>query len=93
MNDTDLQVAERVLGVKALSKLLITAGQATGEAAAPPPGGPSNFGMSRDQAQAKMGQLFSDQQFMARYLSPNAMVRNEAVAEMEKLNRIIAASG
>lgn len=92
MTDTDLQVAERVLGLKSLAKLLIPAGEATGEAAAPPPGGPSNFGMSRDQAQAKISQLFGDQQFMARYLSPNAMVRAEAVAEMEKLNRVIAGS-
>ncbi|MCA3514261.1 MAG: hypothetical protein IOC96_13745 [Rhodobacter sp.] len=90
MNDTDLAVAERVMGLKSLAKLLVLAGEATGEAAAPPPGGPSNFGISREQAQSSLSQKFADPQFMARYLSPNALVRNEAIAEMEKLNKIAA---
>lgn len=89
LSETDLQVAERVLGVKALSKLLIPAGEATGEAKAPPPGQASNFVMSKAEAESKVKNLFGDTQFMARFVSPNQLVRNEAIAEMEQLNKII----
>lgn len=89
LDDNALAMAERVLGTKALAKLLIPAGEAGGEAKAPAPGGPSNFGMSRDEAQAKINAMFGDQQFMSRYLSPNALVRQEAIAEMEKLQKVV----
>ena len=84
---------ERVIGTKALMKLFIAQGRNLVEN--PGGGAPGNTGnqgggfqVSPEGAKAQIQAKFNDSEFMARYNSPNQAMRQSAIAEMERLQKI-----
>lgn len=54
------------------------------------PGAGGGFRMTAEAAQAKITELHGNSDFMARYLSPNPMMRQKAIEEMEGLQKIVS---
>lgn len=82
---------EMVVGTKAFMQMFHKFGMNMTEAAAPAPGqGGGQFVMNKAEAQRKADMLRASPDFQARYLSPNNLIRQQAIAELEELTKIAA---
>ena len=84
---------ERVLGTKRTFEVMHKIGMNLLEADSPAPSNSAtSFRVTPAQAAEKIEALQKDSEFLARYLSPNVMVRQKAIEEMEALTRIVSGS-
>jgi len=82
---------ELAIGTGPMLKAFAEFGKQYAEMAAPKPGeqgSPGQFRETQESAKAKIEALNKDDAFQARYLSPNPMVRQPALDEMETLLKI-----
>lgn len=82
---------ELAIGTGPMLKAFAEFGKQYAEMAAPKPGeqgAPGQFRETQESAKAKIEALNKDDTFQARYLSPNPMVRQPALDEMETLLKI-----
>lgn len=82
---------EMIVGTKTFMSMFHKFGMNMAEAAAPSPGqGGGQFVMNKAEAARKADMLRSSPDFQARYLSPNNLVRQQAISELEELTKIAA---
>jgi len=82
---------EMVVGTKTFMQMFHKFGMNMSEAAAPAPGqGGGQFVMNKAEAQRKADMLRASPDFQARYLSPNNLIRQQAISELEELTKITA---
>lgn len=82
---------EMIVGTKTFMAMFHKFGMNMSEAAAPSPGqGGGQFVMNKAEAQRKADMLRASPDFQARYLSPNNLIRQQAISELEELTKITA---
>ena len=80
---------EKAIGTKAMLKMFMAFGETMSEAAPPAPGNAgAQFTETAESARTQIQGLFADKDFMANYLSPNPKIREQAIAKMERLQKI-----
>lgn len=81
---------EKAIGTQAMLKMFMAFGESMTEAAPPAPGnGGAAFTETVESARTQIQGLFADKDFMANYLSPNPRIREQAIAKMERLQKIV----
>jgi hypothetical protein len=80
---------EKAIGTKSMLKMFMAFGETMREASPPEPGnGGAAFTETAESARTQIQGLFADKDFMANYLSPNPKIREQAIAKMERLQKI-----
>lgn len=91
LNADQVEKIEMAIGTKQMLTMFHRFGQDMAEAAPPPAAqGGGQFVMNKAEAQQRIAALRANPEFQARYMSPNNMVRQQAIAELEELQKIAA---
>lgn len=88
IDETTFDAMERAIGTGKLMKLFHSIGAQFAEADFIASDAPSSNAMTPQQAKNKIAGMFADQEFMSRYLNQDERVRQGAIEEMMRLNRM-----
>lgn len=88
IDENTFDAMERAIGTGRLMKLFHAIGSQFAEADFITSDAPSSNAMSPQQAKNKIAGMFADQEFMSRYLNTDERVRQGAIEEMMRLNRM-----
>ena len=88
IDENTFDAMERAMGTSKLMKLFHAIGSQFAEADFVASDTPSGSAMTPQQAKNKIAGMFADQEFMSRYLNTDERVRQGAIEEMMRLNRM-----
>jgi len=88
IDESTFDAMERAMGTSKLMKLFHAIGSQFAEADFVASDTPSGSAMTPQQAKNKIAGMFADQEFMSRYLNTDERVRQGAIEEMMRLNRM-----
>ena len=88
IDESTFDAMERAMGTSKLMKLFHAIGSQFAEADFVASDAPSGNAMTPQQAKNKIAGMFADQEFMSRYLNTDERVRQGAIEEMMRLNRM-----